>query len=106
MGQKARIEKAFNEVETALKEMRLAGFDVIYGDKLPDWAHEGTVAGFRKKLDNGRFDVRWLFNFENYQGVTGWSTGDPIVEMELDACLERITGWLQGEEWETGDEEE
>lgn len=104
--QENRTKEALQEVKTALDEMRLAGFDVIYGDRLPEWAHEATVAGFRRKLDNGRFDVKWLYNFVSYEGVTGWTTGDPMESMELDACLSVLSRWFQTGEWPDGSKED
>lgn len=114
--QKKCAKEGLKEIKVALDEMRLAGFDVLYGDKLPDWVHPGTVAGFRRLLDDGQKDVRWIYKFHKVQGraaasfcapegYTGWSVGDPTEPLGMDECLDKISKWLKTGVWNEEEQE-
>jgi hypothetical protein len=103
--QENAAREALKEVKTALDEMRLAGFHVIYGDKIPEWAHPGSVGGVRRQMEDGRYDVRWIYYFlQPLNGIKGWSCGDPFKSMPRDECIEKLVRWATDGEWDDPEE--
>ena len=87
------------EAELPMKEMILAGYDVMAFEDLKKehaWVHPATVAWCRKE---GRSLFLYYFGSSDIiPGVRpepGWYVGDPPIAMELEEAIPHMRDWFE-----------
>jgi hypothetical protein len=98
-GEDMEIEEIIKEAELPLKEMKLAGYDIMCTEELKkeaNWVHPATVAWARKESRN-----LFLYYFgpadliAEVRPTPGWYVGDPPMPMDLDDAVVHMRDWFE-----------